>query len=371
MTLQQSRVESSTLGRVFAVADAKLRRLITQHPGKVPTHTIGGRWHIAEDAWAPTWTAGFLAGQLWLLAEHTGDAWWRQQAERYSRGLADRRFDTSTHDMGFLFTPSWGRWRKLEETEEIRAVLADAGRTMANRFNSRGRYLSTWVNPGSTFIDVMMNIDIIYEASEITGDLRLADIATAHALTSRRHLVRGDATTIHEGWFDPDTGEFLRPATHQGWRADSSWVRGHTWAIHGFGSAYVRTGDQRFLDSACALADTYIDRTGNGDKLPPNDWDEPTPELPVEASAGSIAAAGLAQLADLCPDRPRYRDAAVRTVERLAQPDFLASDTEDHDGLIQHAVYHQRKGLGVDESVMWGDYYFLEAVHRIHSGQGR
>lgn len=364
MTSQNTLSDNSTLERVFAVADAKLRRLVLEHPGKVPTHTAGGRWHFAEDAWAPTWTGGFLAGQLWLLAEYTGDSWWREQAERYSRDLLDRRFDTGTHDIGFLFTPSWGHWRTFADTHEVRTVLTDAGRTMAGRFNSHGRYLSTWVDPASTFIDVMMNIDIIYEAADITADPRLADIATAHALTTRRHLIRGDATTIHEGWFDPDSGQFLWPATHQGWRADSSWVRGHTWALYGFGSAFLRTGDPRFLATARALADTYLDRTG--DKLPPNDWEEPSPEFPVETSAASIAAAGLAQLADLCPDKPRYRHAATSTVELLAQPDYLASNDDEHDGLIQHAIYHQRNGIGVDESVMWGDYYFLQAVHRLH-----
>jgi unsaturated chondroitin disaccharide hydrolase len=355
----------------FRTAETKLRRLLTEHPGRVPTHTVGGRWHLDADAWAPTWTEGFLTGQLWLLAEHTGDPWWREQAERYCRSFAHRSEDTGTHDIGFLFTPSWGRWRRLHETDEINAVLAAAGRTMAGRFNPEGRYLSTWVDPGSTFIDVMMNIDIIYEAAEITGDTTLSDIATAHALTSRRHLLRGDATTIHEGWFDPDTGEFLRAATHQGWRADSSWVRGHSWAIYGFGQAYRRTRDLRFLQTAQMLADAFIDRSHN--HLPPNDWEEPTPEFPTEASAAAIAAAGLAQLADLADveDAQRYRAHALHTVELLSQPRYLSYDNDDWQGLIQHATYHRRNNLGVEESVMWGDYYYLEAVDRVLSRKHR
>lgn len=350
--------------RAFSVARDKLERLVTAHPGRVPVHTVGGRWHLDGDAWAPMWTAGFLSGMLWLLAERTGDPWWREQAERYSRDLEPRRFDPGTHDIGFLFTPSWGRWRQVEDSPDVRRVLVDAGRTMAARYNPNGRYLSTWVDPGSTFIDVMMNVDVIYEAADIDGDPHLADIATAHTLTTRRHLVRGDGTTIHEGWFDTATGEFLRAATHQGWRPDSSWVRGHAWGIYGFGSAYARTGDGRFLSTACALADAYVDRSGNA--LPPNDWDEPEPTLPVEASAGSVAAAGLAQLADLCGDAgARYRNCAVATVELLVEPRYLAGGDDDWEGVIRHATYHLRNGLGVDESVMWGDYYFLEAVDRL------
>lgn len=357
-------VDPSLADRVFSAAQDKLARLVTEHPGQVPVHTTRGRWHLDDDAWAPIWTAGFLAGSLWVLAERTGDRWWLDQAQRYSRDLRPRRFDTSTHDIGFLFTPSWGRWRQVEDTDAVRGVLVDAGRTMAGRFNRPGRYLSSWVDPGSTFIDIMMNIDIIYVAAELTHDTSLADVATAHALTTRRYLVRGDNTTVHEGWFDPVSGEFLRTATHQGWRADSSWVRGHTWAVYGFGSAYARTGDPRFLDTARDLGDEYIRRSG--ERLPPNDWEEPAPPVPVEASAGSIAAAGLAQLGDLCggAEGARYRQQALRIVETLADPQFLSSGDE-WDGLLRHATYHLRNGLGVDESVMWGDYYLLEAVQRL------
>lgn len=364
MTAGARELDPAVAERVLSAAERKLSRLVEEHPGRVPVHTTGGRWSLDDDAWAPIWTAGFLAGSLWVLAERTGDPWWRDQAQRYCRDLAPRRHDHGTHDVGFLFSPSWGRWRQFEDTDEVRRVLVDAGRTMAARFNPAGRYLSSWVDPGSTFIDIMMNIDVIYSAAEITGDSGLADIATAHASTTRRHLVRGDHTTVHEAWFDPGTGEFLRTATHQGWRADSSWVRGQTWAIYGFGSAYARTGDSRFLGTALHLADEYIRRSG--DRLPPNDWDEPDPPFPVEASAASIAAAGLAQLGELCgvAEGARYREHAVRTVELLAQPTFLSTDDE-WDGLVRHATYHLRNGLGVDESVMWGDYYLLDAVERL------
>jgi unsaturated chondroitin disaccharide hydrolase len=350
--------------RAFAAAEAKLRRLVTDHPGRVPVFTQGGHWHLGDDAWAPKWTAGFLAGMLWIVAQRTGDPWWRQQAERYSRDLAPRRFDTGTHDLGFLFTPSYGRWRGFDDTDEVRAVLVDAGRTMAGRFNRVGRYLPTWVDEGSTFIDVMMNLDIIYEAAEISGDKALAGIATAHARTSRRHLVRGDATVIHEGWFDPATGAFLRADTHQGWRSDSSWVRGHAWAIYGFARAFVRTRDPHFLTTARLLADSYIERSGAG--LPPNDWEEAAPAAAVESSAACIAAAGLVELAEACgAEGARFRDAAILTVELLSSSDYLASADDGWDGLVKHATYHLDNDLGVDESVMWGDHYYLEAVHRL------
>jgi unsaturated chondroitin disaccharide hydrolase len=211
----------------------------------------------------------------------------------------------------------------------------------------------------------MMNVDIVFQAAELSGDAGLAAIAKQHAMTTRRFLVRGDGSTAHEGWFDPDTGEFLRTATHQGFRSDSCWARGQAWAIYGFGSAYARTRDERFLDTARRCADFYIDHTGSR-WVPPNDWNDPAPEYPYEASAASIAAAALLQLASLIgAEGIRYRDYAAGILRRLCTPEFLGRREQGCEGILKHAIYHRRNGLGVDESVMWGDHYLVEALHRM------
>ncbi len=187
-----------------------------------------------------------------------------------------------------------------------------------------------------------------------------------HCLTTRRCLVRGDGSTAHEGIFDTASGEFLRQSTHQGWRGDSAWARGQAWALYGFGTAYAFTRDARFLHTAEACADFYIERTPAGG-VPPNDWDEPNPALPYESSAAAIAASGMLDLADLTTDPARgqrYREVAWRILDTLTGPEFLASETPGWEGILKHGIYHQRKGLGVDESVMWGDYFFLEALSK-------
>ena len=327
--------------RALSLAQERVWRLITEHPGQVPVYTQDGRWHFDEDSWAPIWTGGFLAGMIWIFADRTGDPAWREQAEKYSRIVEPRKFDAGTHDIGFLFTPSWGRWHALHPSDDTREVLIQAGRTMAGRFNAAGKYLRTWVDAGSTFIDVMMNIGIIYQAAALSGDSALAEIATAHALTSRRYLVRGDSSTIHEGWFDSETGEFLRAATHQGYRSDSSWVRGHAWAIYGFGTAYQNTGDARFLDTARRCADLYIAKVG-GEFVGSNDWDDPAPEF-----------------------RAVYRAYARGILGRLSEPEFLGSAGAAWEGILKHSLYHRGNGMGVDESVMWGDYYFVEALDKL------
>lgn len=357
-------MSAAGIEHAFSVSQDRVRELIVEHPAMVPTHTLAGTW-MFEDGFAPGWTGGFLAGMMWIFAEQTGDAFWYENAKAYSRLLEPRRLDQLTHDIGFLFTPSWGHWYELEPSDEVQRVLIQAGRTMAQRFNPAGRYLRSFVDEGSTFIDIMMNVGIIYQAASLANAPELADIATAHALTSRRYLVRGDASTIHEGWFDPESGEFLRAATHQGYRSDSTWARGQAWAIYGFGTAFGSTRDVRFLDTARLCADFYISQTGT-DFVCSNDWSEPKPELRYEASAASVAASGMLQLAELLGAAgSEYESYARHIVARLCEPDFLSSNGDGWEGIIKHSTYHRGKGLGVDESVMWGDYYFVEALARL------
>ncbi len=349
----------------LSIAQEQLSHLIRNHPGKLPVFTVGGRWHFDKDAWAPEWTGGFLAGMIWIFAARTGDPWWRHEAERYSRLLESRKLDSGTHDIGFLFSPSWGRWHALHPSESTRDVIIQAGRTMAARFNRAGRYLHSWVDRGSTFIDIIMNVDIVFEAAELSGDRRLFDIARHHALTTRRFLVRGDSSTVHEGWFDPQTGEFLRASTHQGFRSDSTWSRGLAWALYGFGSVYARTHEAQFIDTARRCANFYITHTGDR-YVAPNDWDDPAPEHPYEASAACIAAAGMLQLADLIgAEGSGYREYAAGILGRLCTSEFLGRHEGGWEGIVRHAIYHRNNNLGVDESVMWGDYYFVEALDRL------
>ena len=140
----------------------------------------------------------------------------------------------------------------------MREVLIEAGRTLALRFKEKGQYLRSFVADNSLFIDIMMNVGIIFYAARETGDRRLRDIAVRHSLTTRRVLVRGDGSTAHEGIFDTDTGEFLRQTTHQGYRGDSCWSRGLAWALYGFTTCYEYSRDPHFLETAQACADYYI-----------------------------------------------------------------------------------------------------------------
>jgi unsaturated chondroitin disaccharide hydrolase len=352
--------------RIWDTAAEKVRALVERHPDRFPLYTVAGRWAVDAEAWT-NWCEGFLGGQLWLLADHTGDPWFRERAEHYSRLIETRKDDRDVHDLGFLFMPTWKRWHELTGDPAKDDVVVHAGRTMALRFNAKGRYLRSFLAPDSLFIDIMMNVGIVFHAAARTQDPDLERIAREHCLTTRRHLVRGDGSTSHEGIFDLETGEFLWQTTQQGHRDDGSWARGQAWALHGFGTAYSFTGDRRFLATAQACADFYIERTG-ARLVPPNDWEEPEPDRPWESSAAAVAAGGLWQLACLVPDAVRarhYADYALRILVRLAEPDFLAYDEPEWEGVLKHGSYHETKGLGVDESVMWGDYFLLDALHAV------
>ncbi len=347
-------------------AQTQVRALITNHPDFFPLYTEDGRWQHGREAWT-NWCEGFLGGMMWIFAARTGDPYWRERAEHYSLLIEERQYDTNVHDLGFVFWSTWKRWFELTGDEAIEARVIQAGRTMGLRFNQDGKFLRSFVAPESCFIDIMMNVGIIFYAANRSDDRDLIRKAHEHCMTTRRYLVRGDGSTAHEGIFDLQTGEFLREATHQGWRDDSSWARGQTWALYGFGTAYWLSGDEHFLDTAQRCADFYIERTPPRG-VPPNDWEEPSPRRPYESSAAAIAASGLLQLGALTrdPERAaRYHDYARSILDTLLTPEFLAFNTPGWEGILKHGSYHERKDLGVDESVMWGEYFFVEALDKL------
>jgi unsaturated chondroitin disaccharide hydrolase len=357
------------LVRAFDFAARQVRATIERDPDFFPIYTTGGRWKHSGESWTE-WCAGFHTGMMWTIAEHTEDRWWRAQAEHYSRLLEHRQHDRDIHDLGFIFLYTYLPWYRLTGDDRLRQVLITAGRTLAVRFNRAGKYLRSFVAPESLFIDIMMNVPLIFYAARESGDHDLYDLAVAHCQTTERTLVRPDGSTAHEGIFDPDTGAFLRQSTHQGLRADSSWTRGLAWSLYGFGTVFSYTGDADFLRVAQCNADCYLARSGH-DPIPPWDFDVPEgPDRIPDSSAAAIAASGLWNLGELTaksdpPRAVRYRDAALAILEELCTDRYLAWSDPGWEGVLKHGVYHFHKKLGVDESVMWGEFFFLEAVDKV------
>lgn len=219
-------------------AGSQVKRLLNNHPDYFPLYMKDGRWKHEGEAWT-RWGEGYLGGQIWIMAIRTGDRWWRQKAEHYSRLIEPRKNDKSSQSMWSLFWPTYKRWYDYTGEEQVQGVVLEAGRNLAGRFKESGGYLASFVDPGSNLIDNMMSVGIIFYTAQQLEDRRLMDLATRHCLTTRRYNVRGDGSIIHESLFDPDTGECIGTDTHQGWRPDSSWTRGQAWAIYGFGNAFL------------------------------------------------------------------------------------------------------------------------------------
>jgi len=338
------------LADAFDFVQHQVRRTIEEYPDLHPMYTTNGRWDTTGDKWTH-WCEGFFPGMMWLIHHKTGDQWMRQQAEAYSKRLEPRQHDRAVHDLGFIFMSTYLPWYRLSGDPALNAVLIQTGRTLAMRFQPGGRYLCSFLGPESLFIDIMANVGIIFHAGCETGDEALLEVARQHCLTTRRRLVRGDGSTAHEGIFDPATGEFLRQSTQQGYRGDSCWSRGLAWALYGFHTAYEYSGDERFLATARACADFYLRNAPPGG-VPWWDFDVPEgPQRIYDSSAAAIAAAGLI--------RQGRKDEARGILQTLCDGFLVAPD---QDGVLSQGVYHIHKKLGVSESVIWGDYFFTEAL---------
>jgi unsaturated chondroitin disaccharide hydrolase len=249
------------------------------------------------------------------------------------------------------------------------------GHEIARRFQPNGQYLASEFGAESLRIDSMLEVAALFDAAQAPGDgplnaHELRRRAVQHCLTVQRVLCRGDGSVAEEGTFDPRTGEFLRQVARRAYRGDSCWSAGLAWTMYGFAACYEKTGDRRFLKTAEDQAEFWMSVTPDHG-VPPWDFDAPldgklTLTQP-DSGAAAAAACGLFELSRLTHDRVRaraYEEFAMRTVETLTQLPYLASDEPGWEGILKRGVYDMRGGAGVDESVLAGDAFFVEAMTR-------
>lgn len=358
------------LERAIGFAAQQCRRIVDSDPDAYPMYTVEGRWGHVGESWTH-WCEGFFPGMLWLIHMHTRDEWFGAAAERYSKRLEPRRFDENVHDLGFLFLSTYLRWYRRHRQPEHKQIVIEAGQTLAKRFREPAGYLCSFLGPRSLFVDIMMNVPVIYYAAQKTGDERLLSIANRHVDATAKFIVRPNGSCAHEALFD-DAGNFVSQSTQQGLRADSDWSRGIAWALYGFGTVSQYSKNPEHLAVAERIADFWLTKTA-GNPVPLWDFsaaDDAAAPKYFDSSAGAIAASGLWNLSHLSADRSKreaYRNRAIQTAVALAEPDFLAIDRPEQEGVLLHGVYHLHKNLGVDESVIWGDHFFVEALVKILS----
>lgn len=313
------------------------------------------------------WTCGFWVGLLWMAYDHTGDPRFRTWARQFSAPITPRAHDSNTHDIGFVFYPSFVLGYELTGDDDLKAPALEAARTLAHRFNPRGEYLQAWGplnHPRarcSSAIDTMMNLPLLWWAARITGDVTFADAARMHAATSARYYLRPDGSTFHTYTFDPDTGAGISGGTYQGASPESTWSRGVTWGIYGWALAYRETEDLAFLRAAERAAGYFIGELP-ADLVPPWDFAARDHAAPRDSSATAICANALLELSHLHPRPLRagyYRGLAEAMVGSLCDA-YLRERGEE--GILAHSAYSVPQNDAVDSSVMWGEWFFLRTL---------
>lgn len=328
-----------------------------------------GRWAVNGG-----WTEGFWTGILWRLYSYSGQDRFRTWARRYTRALAHVKADFTDHDLGFLFYHSCVLENALTGDPTMLEPALAAARRLADRFNSAGRFIRTHGAPsdperaGYAIIDTVMNLRLLFWAHGLTGEQRFYDIAVATADTIAREYVRQDGSTWQVVWFDPATGAVERKATLQGYSDASCWSRGQAWGIYGFAQTYKATGDVRFKALAATLARYFVEHLP-ADGVAPYDFLDPAvPQVPKDTSAQAIAASGLLALADLSAGQERR--VCFERAERLLAPlcdGYLVEPAPGRAasrGFLAGGCYFLARNRGVDSELMFGDYYFLEALLR-------
>ncbi|MFJ8510414.1 glycoside hydrolase family 88 protein [Streptomyces avermitilis] len=361
-------VPAATVRTLRAAADYAVEKIRAVAPGvsAFPVGTKFEKWVYSQNG---DWVGGFWPGTLWMAWLYSKDEELRTLALDSARKLAPRQHDTSTHDLGFLFTPSWVTAWHLTGDDTWRRGAVQAADSLIQRYNPRGRFLRAWGalddpnNAGRVIIDTMMNLDLLAFAGRQTGDAKYLDIAVAHAKTAQRVFPRPDGSTPHVFDFDPATGAPLGPGTVQGYSPTSCWARGQAWGVYGFTTIYRRSGDRQFLATACKLADYAIGALG-ADYVPV--WDYRAPQQPndiKDASAGAIMACGLLDLS-AATGRQQYRTVALRLLTALSRT-CLTDKSARAEAVVARCTRNRPAEDGIEISLPYADYYLLEGILRV------
>jgi len=334
---------------------------LREHPGK--DNYMKVRYVNPRD-----WTSGFFPGSLWLAYELTGDKDIKAEAVKYTNMLLPVSYMTDTHDLGFMVNCSYGNAQRLAANDSIKAVIVRTADNLIARFDPKVGVIRSWdFGPWNypVIIDNMMNLQLLFNASRITGDSKYTDIAVRHALKTIDHHFRPDFTCYHVVSYTPD-GKVERRQTFQGKADESSWARGQAWALYGYTEAYRETRRPEFLRQAEAIAAMIMKRNNTEDLIPYWDFDAiPSPRSPRDASAAAVIASGLLELSTLAPQGAAYRDYAEKILYSLASPAYLAEPGTNGGFVLRHSTGSLPHGSEIDTPLNYADYYFLEALTRL------
>ena len=352
----------------------------------MPRNILKGqtRWNCRK-AKAQEWCSGFWSGILWMdygcmqgagsKEKEAGRKEIRKAAEGYTQAMTflekEPVFD---HDLGFLVINSFLKGYEQTGNDEYRRIALVAADSLATIFNAKVGTIASWprhiktYGGHNTIMDNMMNLELLFWAAENGGSPLLKDIAISHATTTMRNHFRPDGSCYHVAVYDTLTGDFIRGVTHQGYADHSMWARGQSWAIYGYTMVYRYTHDPIFLSFAQKVTDIYLKRLRetSDDMVPLWDMDDPRGiEAPKDASAACIVASALLELSQYLDGwrGKTYRDAAEKMLTDLSTEKYQSRDR--NVAFLMHSTGHHPANSEIDASIIYADYYYIEALSRL------
>ena len=370
----RSTLINQSLAYCSSQVDRALERLRPYDFTMIPRNILNDEqtWNLRK-ASPQEWCSGFWPGILWMDFAYNKSEAIQKAAKSYTDALlpvvAQPVYD---HDLGFITINALLKGYEVSKDKRYRDAALLAADSLATLFNPAvGTFLS-WprhikdYGGHNTIIDNMMNLELLFWAAEHGGSPHLKDIAIRHAETTMKHHFRPDGSCYHVAVYDQQTGKFLRGQTHQGYSDNSMWNRGQAWAIYGYTMVYRFTKDKRFLNHARKITDIYLKRLKEkSDDCIPR-WDMDATDSIKDVSAACIIASALLELSDyISADRATtYRDFAIKTISQLSSNRYQSRDK--NVSFLLHSTGHHPAGSEIDASIIYADYYYLEALSRIH-----
>ncbi len=319
---------------------------------------------------AGDWTSGFYPGVLWYMYELSGETSWKERAIKYTSVLEDQQYNGSNHDVGFRMFCSYGNALRLTGDENYIPVLVQSARTLFARYYEGVGCIRSWdFNQENwqcpVIIDNMMNLELLFWASEQTGDPVYHNIAFSHAITTLENHFRPDNSSIHVVDYDTITGEVRNMNTHQGYSDESAWARGQAWGLYGYTVSYRLTDHMDFLKQAEKIANFLLEHPNLPVDLVPF-WDFDAPDIPNEprdVSAAAIMASALYELCKYSEKGAYYKEKADKIMESLGTT-YASAPGENHGFILGHSVGAKPSDSEVDVPLNYADYYYLEALLR-------
>lgn len=319
------------------------------------------------------WTSGFFPGSMWYMYELTKDDKWKTVGTKYTEALDSVKYLKWHHDIGFMINCSYGNAYRLTKNEAYKDVIIEAAKSLSTRFRPAAGAIQSWDEDRGwqgkrgwmcpVIIDNMMNLELLFEASKMSGDTTFRHIAVTHANTTMEHQYRPDYSCYHVVDYDKVKGGVRGKYTAQGYADESAWARGQAWGIYGFAVCYRETKDERYLNMAEHIYDfLFTHKNMPEDLIPYWDFDAPNiPNEPRDVSAASVIASALYELSEF---KPKYKATADKIMESLSSPAYRAIIGTNGNFLLMHSVGSIPHDQEIDVPLNYADYYFLEALVR-------